>query len=248
MKKQIILLAIWVLASAIAFASGSGKGENLTVKIEKGDVPKTIIVRLSNLDKVATEIGVQSTEGRVWYSDYVYWKTDFAAKLNLSEVGEGDYVLYVRNYAEMWVQTFNLNDAGISLFETPASAKMHKPGVAVQVSYRSYTEGVPVAKFTKDGPQKIGLKLLNLQNQTASINIVEVGSDRVFSQTVKGEWGIVTVLNMTGLMPDGYFICIHTPDATFVQFFDLKEAGLMLGDFHSAVHVTPALKEAVTSN
>lgn len=244
MKKQIILLAMWALTSAAAFASQEG----FTVKIEKGDASKTLVVRIANLDKLDTEIGIQSTEGRVWYSDYLYWKSDFATKINLSVVPDGDYVLYVRNYAEMWVQTLSVNGSGLDFFETPHSEKRIGPGIASLISYHPGRESTPIARFSKDGLQKVGLLLLNLEMQPARINIVEIGSDRVYSQSVNGQRGISTVLNMTGLMPDGYFIYIHTADATFVQFFKLTEEDLSLGDYHSSGNSAPAMKNAISSN
>ncbi len=244
MKKQIILLVIWALTGAVVFASGEG----FTVKIEKGDAPKTFVLKLAELDKVATEIGIQSTEGRVWYSDYLYRKTDFATKINLSAVPAGDYVLYVRNYAEMWVQTLSVDVSNLEFFQTPHSKKRIEPGIASLISYRPGGESTPFVKFSKDGPQKVGLLLLNLEMQPAEINIVELGSDRVYSQKVTGQQGISTVLNMTGLMPDGYFIYVHTADVTFVQFFKLTKDDLSFGDYHNSDRNAPSFKEAISSN
>ncbi len=230
MKKYLIFLLAWALASAFTFATGNDKGEDMIVKIEKGDVSKTVIVRLSNLEKLATEVVVQDAEGGVWYSEWVRREAGYATKMNLKSVPHGDYLLFVRNEAGLWAQAFTMSDNDIAFFEKKSIAS-DKKGVAVLASFSEGEKGRLIAKFADMGGLNLGLRLANLQEQPATIRIVTLGEGSIYSKVVENENGFVRTLDLTGADNGGYCLYIHTVEATVMQFFTVTgENDVVLGE------------------
>ncbi len=231
MRKYLVLLIAWALACAFTFASGNDKGENIGVKIQKGEEAKTIIIRLINLEKLATEVVVQDAEGGVWYSEWIRMEAGYATKLDLSTLPNGDYLAFIRNEAGIWVQVFTIAANGIAFFERPDVDNDNK-GVAVLTSYGGGGEiGKLIAHFTDKGVLGMGVLLSNLQKQPTTLRMVTLGEGSFYSKTVNGENGFARTLDMNGVGSGDYFLYVHAADATVVQFFTISsENELALGE------------------
>ena len=215
MKKYIILLIAWALISPAMFASGNDKGEKMIVKIEKGDLAGTVVLRLANLEKKSTQIAVQCTDGTIWFSKNIRRKSAFATKMDLRRLPVGDYVFFVRNGSSMHTQAFAVNNDGIAFFNKPSE---NRDGSAL------------ITQFTDMSDLSLGVKLANLQNRPATIQITMMGYDQVYDKTIRGENGFVKSFNMTGMSDGNYFVCVKSVDATVMQFFTIEESHLTLGD------------------
>ena len=230
MKKYLVLLIACALACAFTFASGNDNGENMIVKFQKGDIAKTVIVRLANLEKLPTEVGVLGADGIFWYSKFILWKNGYATEFNLNEMPEGDYVLYVSNKKGAWVQTFNISFNDIAFFDKmPASSDTK--GVATLVSLVEFEKGKLIAKFIDNGGLKFSVRMANLRKQPASIELVSLDKGAVFSKTVTNEDGYAIMIDLVGASNGSYFLYLHAADATVVQFLSITNNNdIMLGE------------------
>jgi hypothetical protein len=229
MKKFLVLLLVWAIVCPATFASGNDKGEDMIVKIEKGNVPKSIIVRLSNLEKLTTEVVVQDAEGGVWYSEWIRREAGYATKMDLKSVPEGDYLLYVKNDAGVWAQGFNMEANEIAFFHKK-SATLDKKSAAVFASYETGEKGKLIAHFTDKGEIGLGILLANLQKQPVTIRIVNMGVGSIYCSYVNDENGYARTLYLADADSGNYFIYVKTHDATILQFFSISPEGeLTLG-------------------
>jgi hypothetical protein len=231
MKKYLVLLIAWAFASAFTFASGIDKGEKVLVKIEKGDLSKTVVVRLVNLERLTTEVTIQSTDGAVFFKEYIRREHGYATKFIMDGMPDGDYVLYIRNRYEMWAQTFSMNFRDITFFDTPTT-KAYDGAVASLASFSDEkAKGKVNAYFRKTDDLKFKVLLTNLQQQPTEIKIVSLGIGAIYSSTVKNEYGYGEVMNMVDALSGDYIIYVHAADATVVQFFSISaENNLTLGE------------------
>lgn len=215
MKKYVILLIAWALTCPATFASGGEKGDNVIVKIEKGDMPGKIVLRLANLEKQNTQIAVQGIDGTIWFSKYIRRKAGYSTKMDLSRLPVGDNVLYVRNGHSMCAKAFAMNGDGIAFFDQPSTDK----------------EGsVLITHFTDRGDLSLGLQLANVQKRPVTIQITMMGYEQIFSSTIRGENGLAKSFNLTGASNGEYFVHLKSADAAVVQFFTVAGDHLLLGD------------------
>ncbi len=229
MKKYLILLATWAFACAITFASGNLRGEKVIVKIEKGDIEKTVVVRLANLEKMTTQVGILDVDGKSWFTDLLWREHGYATKFNMEGMPNGDYVLFIRNRQEIWAQTFNLDVFEIEFFQTPSN-EMSDKAVASLAGYFGSDKGRLIACFKeKEGP-KFSVQLANLLNEPTRLDIVSINHGTVYSKIIWNENGFHEIMNMVGAENGDYFLYVYAADATLVQFFKIvKSAELKLG-------------------
>lgn len=212
MKKYIILLVAWALTYPVAFAGG---GENMIAKFEKGSVPGKVVLRLANLEKQSTQIAVQSVDGTIWFSKYIRRKSGFATKLDLRRLPDGDYVLFVRNRNGMSAKVFSMAANDIAFFENTSQKSK---------------EGQLITHFNDMGDLSMGVQLANLQNRPVSIQVVTMGYEQLFSNTISGNNGFAKSFNMSNASEGDYFVHVKAFDATVVQFFKVVGNQLMLGN------------------
>ncbi len=230
MKKYFILLFTWAIACVFTFATDLQKGEDIIVKFQKGDIEKTVVIRLANLEKMTTEVGILSTEGAFWYSEFIRKEHGYATKFSLDDLPDGDYVLFVLNDAGVWAQAFVMDENDIAFFKKPAS-RTDNQAVASLVSIHETRSGKLITKFQDKGELKIGLHLANLQNEPTSIEIISLDNGHLFSKTVKNEIGLSETLNLKGANNGYYILYVHGVDASVVQFFRIKDGNeLTLGE------------------
>jgi hypothetical protein len=238
MKKYFILLFTWAIACAFTFATDLQnatdlqKGEDIIVKFQKGDIEKTVVIRLANLEKLTTEVGILSTEGAFWYSEFIRKEHGYATKFNLKDMPDGEYVLFATNASGIWAQAFNMDNYDIVFFEKPASRAANQ-AVASLVGLNAKRNGSLITKFYENGEQelKIKMQLANLQNEPTIVDIISLDNGLVFSKTVKGEISLSETLNLKGANNGCYILYVHGVDASVVQFFSIKNGTeLKLGE------------------
>ena len=174
MKKFVILLVAWALATTGGFASAGAKGDKVLVKIEKGDMPGTVVVRLANLENVATYVTLQNAaDGSVCFSQNIIQEEAFATKFNLVVMPYGDYIFCVKNRHHTWIKAFSMNTTDIVFCEAP-SAKNQK-------------EGTLLSSFTNPAGLSVKVLLSNLQKRPATIRFMTVGDWPIISKTINGE-------------------------------------------------------------
>ncbi len=249
MKKYIILLAAIVFTATASFVPADREAGSIIVKIEKGDVPKTINLRLANLQNMRTGISIQSDDGTFSHSNYVWGKTGYAAQFDLKLAPDGDYILFLKNRKCMWVQGFTLKGDDIVLFQRPRPAR--NGSFSEFVSYSEGTEGKLITHFTQKGDMSLDMQLANLQKQPTSINITALGAGIVFSQTVDKEVGFAESLNLEGFANGYYLLNVKAGDATVMQFFSISTKKLALGEtqrLERPMGKIPVSKKSIASN
>lgn len=211
MKKYIILLIAWALVSVVFARSG----ENMIAKFEKGSVPGKVVLRLANLEKQSTQIAVQSVDGTIWFSKYIRRKAGYATKLDLRRLPDGDYVLFVKNRNGMSAKVFSMAANDIAFFENTSEKSQ---------------EGQLITHFKDRGDLSVGVQLANLRNRPVSIQVVTLGYEQLFSNTVSGNNGFAKSFNMSNASEGDYFVHVKAFDATVVQFFKVVDNQLILGN------------------
>ncbi len=231
MKKYLILLVIGVaVACAFTFASGIYKGEKVIVKIEKGEIARTIEVRLANLEKMFTKVAIQDYNGTVWFDKPVNKENGYATKLSLEGMPDGDYVLFVENKGGMWAQAFNMRGNDLAFFEV-TSANESSKNFASLTSNTEVVSGKLITHITNNGDLKLGVRLANLRQRPSMLRIVNLGVGIAFMKDIEAENGYYGELNLKGTSDGNYFLYINAYDATVVQFFTIKEGKhLALGE------------------
>lgn len=241
MKKYVILLVAWALICPLSFAGSKDKGENMVVKIEKENTPGKLLVRLINLEKQNTQIAVQSVDGTTWFSKNIRRKAGFAVKLDLRNIPDGDYVVYVENANKMWTGVFSITTGDIVFFENPAMGDEHgqhitsSSQVCVLPSFNGEQGyGRLITHFNYNYPADLNLvvQLANLQRRPATIQITGVGYEQIYSNTITTENGFAKTFNLNGVTEGNYFVHIKSVDATVVQFFTVADKHLSCGDIH----------------
>lgn len=224
MKKYLIFLAAFVLATGFNAFAGSGK---MIVKIEKGENAKTINLRIANLQNLLTNIVLEDMNGAVWFDEYAWGETGYAKKLNLNGMPNGDYVLYVKNREDFHAQAFNVGAVGIAFFKEQMEAKrgnVYAHFATVDLDGK----GSLIAHFNAVGDQTLAVRLANFQKRPATIELMGLSSGVQLSEYTIGENGYAKQWNMTGLGNGEYVTYVRTLDTTIALFFRLNENSVEL--------------------
>ena len=227
--KKLIFLLVCALVSANTFASVHDAGENVIVKIEKGEMAKTIALRLANLEMLGTTIDVQDVGGIVWFTKYINRENGYSASIDLNGMPSGDYVLSIKNHKRMWAQAFAMDEEEIAFFKNP-SVKPTPAVVASLVSFDLKEKGKLITHFTDQGNASLGAQLANLQGMPAELYIISMGRGFMFTEKIDGKHGFAHPFNLEGAVDGHYFLYVHAADASAIQFFTLKKGDLTLGD------------------
>lgn len=227
MKKYLILLVIGVaVACAFTFASGIYKGDKVIVKIEKGEIARTIEVRLANLEKMFTKVAIQDYNGTVWFDKPVNKENGYAARLNLADMPDGDYVLFVENKSGVWVQAINIRGNEVAFFE-----KINTDATASLTSNEEGGKAKLITHITNNGDLKLGVRLANLRQRPSMLRIINLGVGITFMKEIEAENGYHGQLDLKGTSDGNYFLYIKAYDATVVQFFTVEEGKqLVIGE------------------
>lgn len=231
MKKYLILLVIGVaVACAFTFASGIYKGDKVIVKIEKGEIARTIEVRLANLEKMFTKVAIQDYNGTVWFDKPVNKENGYATRLNLADMPDGDYVLFVENKSGMWAQAFNMRESDVAFFEVTSANEASK-NFATLTSTTEGEKGKLITHITNNGDLKLGVQLANLRQRPSKLRIINLGVGITFMKEIEAENGYHGQLDLKGTSDGNYFLYIKAYDATVVQFFTVEEGKqLVIGE------------------
>jgi hypothetical protein len=234
MKKQFFLLLLAAILVNAPAAFCFEKGENIIVKLGRGEKPRSVMLQLANLEKLHTLVSLQGADGQVWYTKHVEREIGYTTSLNMDGMPDGDYLLYVENRSTSKYNAFSMTGDDIAFFESKPTVQPSN-GVAVKVSFEAAEKGKLIAFITdegqQDGPPRLGVRLANLQKKPTNINIVTIADGPIFSALVKNEIGYGKALNLTGIASGNYFLYVQSTDATFFQFFRLtKEGRLEFGE------------------
>ncbi len=229
MKKYLILFAALVFAATtnVFGISKTSRAANLILKIEPGNTPKTLQIRLANLQKFRTEIAIQSTDGTVWHSQFINNKTGYSALFDLKTIADGEFILFVKNKKSSVSQGFSMNGNDFAFFQKMEAAP--QKSLAQLVSQNTDEKGKLITHFTSTGGLFFDLQLANLQKQPTAVRINSLGGGSLFDEKVCGEIGYAKSINLTGAQNGQYFIAIRAGDATVVQFFSIKNNELTFG-------------------
>ncbi len=110
MKYLMVALALCLSFSTAIFATTPPNPNKVKVSITVVD-KKTVELRLVNLQKLRTDISIQSLDGATTYFQNVVTKHNgYRAKLNLNELKAGKYLLVVKNGSEKRQQVIVIDE------------------------------------------------------------------------------------------------------------------------------------------
>ena len=224
MKKYLIFLAAFVLATGFNAFAGSGR---MIVKIEKGESAKTINLHIANLQDLRTNIVLEDMNGAVWLDEYAWGETGYAKKLNLNGMPNGDYVLYVKNSEDFHAQAFTVGAADIAFFKEQMEAKRGNV-YAHFATFDLGDKGTLITHFNGVGEQTLAIRLANFQKMPATIELMGLSSGVQLEENAIGENGYAKRWNMTGLSNGEYVTYVRTLDTTVALFFRLNENSVEL--------------------
>lgn len=226
MKKQIILLAAITMAFTSTLTVSAYAGDRMIVKIEKAEAPKAVNLQLSDLDSKRTNITLFAANGVNWFSETVTRQNTYATQLNLAGMPVGDYVIVIDRKGSQYVQAMSL-DNDIIFFETPERDESQRD-LVILTSNGQTEKGKLITHFTQERGQKIGVRVANLMEQSAHIQLVEPNGGVALTQSVRGENGYGVKWDLAGMRPGYYFLYINAADATVIQFFELDDNSVVL--------------------
>ena len=229
MRNFLLLFVVWALASAPALCSTDMFSEepSPTVSIEQGKDFKSLDVRMINLNRNTTEVTIQAFTGKVWFRKYLTRDDGFAARLKLDGMPEGDYIVYVKQRDNLWMEAFTLYPDQVVLFDNPAQGNTLEPQARF-VSETTEFKGRMIAKFDSNHEMNINVRLANLQSRPTMVKLMCMGGLIHHRQKVKGHDGYAIPYNMEGMLPSPYCIYINGYDATVIQCFDVTDEGIAL--------------------
>jgi hypothetical protein len=219
MKKYLIFLAAFVLATGFNLFAGNG---NMIVKIEKGEQVKTIDLRIANLQGLRTNIVLEDMNGAVWFDEYAWGESGYAKKLNLNGMPNGDYVLYVKNSDDFHAQAFTVGTADIAFFKEQMEAKRGNV-YAHLVAFDLGDRGSLITHFNAVGEQTLSVRLANFQKRPAIIELMGLKGGVQLRENAIGENGYAKRWNLSGLGNGEYVTYVRTLDTTVALFFRLNE-------------------------
>lgn len=214
-------------------------GTRMLVRVERGTGMKTIDVYLANLLDKRTQVSLQDMDGKLWFSEYAWGEAGYAKRLNLSELPEGDYLFYVENKEERFLQMIALDDRRMDFFRSVAPVKERK-GVALLTGSDDSRRGRLIGYITQPKDDAIGVQLANLEWKRAEVRILAVGESIAYEETVSGEPGYAKLINFAGMSPGNYCVYIETPGVSIVQFFNWSGERLELEEMQR--FIDPAIR------
>jgi hypothetical protein len=200
-------------------------GARMLVRVERGPGMKTINVYLANLLDKRTQVSVQDMDGKVWFSEYAWMETGYAKRLNLSELPKGNYLFYVENKDERYLQMIAIDDSRLDFFRSAAPVRARK-GVALLTGSDDSRRGGLIGYITQPENHAIGVQLANLESKRAEVRILALGESIAYAETVSGVPGYAKLINFEGMAPGNYYVCVETPGVSIVQFFNWSGEGL----------------------
>lgn len=193
-------------------------GARMLVSLKRGPGMKTIDVHLANLLDKRTQVSVQGMDGKVWFSQYAWGEAGYAKRLNLAEVPEGNYLFYVENKDERYLQMIAISERGMDFFRTMAPMRERK-AVALLAGGDDSRRGRVIGYITQPDEHALGIQLANLERWRANVRILALGESIAYEETISDVQGYAKLINFEGMPSGDYYVCVETHGVSIVQFF-----------------------------
>lgn len=95
--KNFVLITLVAIFSLATTSFTMANDDDLIIKIECQDGTADLMIYLANLVDQPTYVALRDAEGRNIYAESIERKSAFAKKLNMSELKDGKYTLYVEH-------------------------------------------------------------------------------------------------------------------------------------------------------
>ncbi len=225
MKKQMILL---IAAVTLAFTLNATTGNPMIVKIEKGDVVKSIDIRLANLQKKNTQITILDVEGRSWYFQNISHEVGFGTSFNLEGMPNNDYLIFVNNKNGQHFQAFSMEGDEIRFYDNQ-SEKSVKNLTASLENVEMKDAPKLITKVTSEKDQSLNVLLANLKGASTTIRLFTDSGTTVQTIKVADEQAYAKNWDMQNVANGNYFLYIKTGEATVVQTVKVKSNNVEVG-------------------
>lgn len=229
MKKLLVLSAacLMVLGTTRDLRANAipEPGARMLVSLKRGPGMKTIDVYLANLLDKRTQVSVQGMDGKLWFSEYAWGEAGYAKRLNLAEVPQGNYLLYVENKDERHLQMIAIGEMGMDFFRTMAPVRERK-AVALLAGRDDSRRGGVIGYITQPNEHAVGVQLANLERWRADVRILALGESIAYEEAVSDVQGYARLIDFEGMPSGNYYVCVETHGVSIVQFFNWSGEGL----------------------
>lgn len=222
----IIIATVFSTESAAYNSIESG---HMIVKVEKNDA-HTLGLRLANLNKKFTKIRITDLNEKVWLTENVTNEYGYAKKLNLNGLPAGEYMLFVENNGQLFVQAFAKSNHDFALFQRPEQQSTDRAVAVLASTYTKGKKGELITRISNPDAMSIGIQIANLDYQETNIQLNGQYSTPMMREKVEGQAGYAKKFNLTGMEPGNYYIVIKAREVTQIQFFSIDENGIQLND------------------
>lgn len=213
-----------LFSTAAIFAKPFTEGTSrLIVHLDKSADPNSLDLRVANLNKELTQIGIQDLNGNLKFSKFVHKKESFALRLNLKGMAEGAYVVFVSNKSHQHSQAISFQNEDVALFENSEDKEPEAP-----FRFTSKNGGTVIVRISDEDNCSVGVQMANLQKRPASVRLMQIGEQTMFSKHLRKEDAFAQKINLSGMADSDYILSVEMEDATIVQILHLSEGVLTL--------------------
>ena len=112
--KSVLLIAVVLFGASSAFANETEpNADNSKVVITTNEDEAIMTLRLFNLDMEVTSVKIKDQNDNLIYFKKIKNNKEFAYRINVSQLTEGDYQLYVNREQKRFVQPFTVENSEI---------------------------------------------------------------------------------------------------------------------------------------
>lgn len=229
MKKQISLVMLMFLFSVCAIAAPSGP---LVVDLKEGNAPKSLYLRLGNLQDKVTQITIMDNVGKAWFGESIRNVGVYSKMFHLAELPSGAYFLKVNHPADEVMYGFTISDRSVQVFKS--SSAIAGDGQFVRNVSRggASTVGNFILNVTPKAGPGIELQMANLQHEETVIEFGSYQQPKWMSETIKASNGYAKEWKLNGLRDGNYYFLIKRAQQHVIQEFQIRKGQVLIGRRH----------------
>ncbi len=217
-----LLLALYNTGSLRANPVFDGNG--LIVKVAPSEQPRSIDLRMANLEKALTKVKVLDIWGYALLSQMVTKRDGYSHRINLNNLPIGEYVLRIEHPSGSFNHAFKLTDKTVVFFD----AIMQNEGFVKMTGQKKAVFSMPNCTVLQE--KLLDVKVGGLQGNRVEAHICNL-SGRVFQRTKVKQADTFRHQFDTTSLPEGEFmLVVRSDDRMVIQPFVKSDTGLQLNN------------------
>ncbi len=232
MPKVLMPLGSCLLVCLFSTSLPAQEEPSLSVSLTESADRQAAILQFANLAGARTQVVLIDAQGVTKYKDVIWNEDNYAARLKMTGLPAGAYLLHVANKNGQFARGLQLSETGVEVLETrPMPADQRR-------RLFSETKSRMIARFGAAAAHKnFTVQLSNLSPGTVRWSIVGRTGGLVAQQTIREESnGFAKQFNLKHLAPGEYYFYLKTETTGLWQALLVRESGIALGALHYPAH------------